>query len=452
MDRALSRRRWLGASAGALLGLSSRGAAHALGRTPSSGKIAMALPWPIQAFDPHDPFDAGAALFGSCLFDPLFALDASGEPYPTLAADLPTLLGAKTVLRLREGLVTAQGKRLDARDVAFSIERARRGAALAWWGDLPVPTLVPKDPLALAFAGTDGAKLARTLSSAYFALVPRGFDPKTPDGTGPLAAETSASRLVLRRNANAARGASFLAEIAVDQAPDLLSSPRSFEGNLTDIGWQSSGLHAPRPGAAPFDFGSVAWIVLQTGSEAGAWGAPGMAQRLLDGLEPGRLQRFGLGALPPAVGTAEWGGRPCELLISEGSAYLEELAGTLSSLLSRPSHEVSVKTLPSAELARRRAKRDFSLALGVVRPLAASGLSNLVSLAAATDPQVGLELMRRPPRLANFSPRLLTRTLKIGVLGELRVTGAHAPEVHLARSPTADGWDLGATFRASPPS
>ena len=35
-----------------------------------------------------------------------------------------------------------------------------------------------------------------------------------------------------------------------------------------------------------FDMGSAGWIVLHTGSEAGAWGAPGMAQRLLDSLPP----------------------------------------------------------------------------------------------------------------------------------------------------------------------
>jgi peptide/nickel transport system substrate-binding protein len=454
MDRALTRRSLLatsGACAAAAV-LARAPGARALGRIPSVGKLALALPWPVQTVDPHDQFDPAAALFASCLFDQLFALEASGDPYPTLAADSPTTAGAKTIVRLRDGLVTAKGRKLDARDVLFSLERARRGGALAWWGDLPPPAPIPKEPLALAFATTDGLRLARTLSSPLFALVPRGFDPKSPDGTGAMSAEPSPSRLVLRRNPNAARGASFLAEVIVEQAPDLLMSPRSFEGNLADIGWQSSGLHAPRPGAASFDLGSVGWIVLQTGTEAGPWAAPGIAQRLLDGLEPGRLQRFGLGPLPPPTGTAEWGGKPCDLLVGEGSAYLEELARTLSSLLSRPSHEVTVKTLSPAELARRRTTGAFSLSLGVVRPFAGPGLANLVSLAAAAEPASGLEVMRRPPRLTSFTPRLLTRTLKLGVLGELRVSGAHAPDVHLARNSSGDGWDLGATYRALPPS
>ena len=59
-----------------------------------------------------------------------------------------------------------------------------------------------------------------------------------------------------------------------------------------------------------------------------------------------------------------------------------------------------------------------------------------------------LELMRSPPRLSTFSPRALTRTLRLGVLGELRVVGAHAPDVRLAKSTAGEGWDLGATYRA----
>jgi peptide/nickel transport system substrate-binding protein len=397
--------------------------------------------------DPHDLFDPAAALFGHAAFDQLFSLDASGEPYPTLATDLPAIEGAKTIVRLREGLMTAKGRRLDARDVLFSLQRARRGAASAWWGDLPAPGPIPKDPLALEFATTDGARLARTLSSPLFALVPRSFDPASPDGTGAMSAQTGASRLVLRRNPNAARGASLLDEVVVDQAADLSASLRSFEGNLTDVGWLGSGLHAPRPGAQPFDMGSVAWIVLQTGTEAGSWGAPGIAQRLLDGLPPEQLQRFGLGQLPPPTGSAEWGGRPCELLLQEGGAYLEELARTLSSLLSRSGHEVAVKALPASELARRRAAGSYSLLLGIVRPFAAPGLATQIALAAAADPPSALELMRRPPRLTSFAPRTLTRTLKLGVLGELRVMGAHAPDLTLAKNPGSDGWDLGATYR-----
>ena len=61
---------------------------RALGRTPVGGKLALLLPWALGRVDPHDLFYPAAALFGHALFDPLYALDAAGDPYPTLATDL----------------------------------------------------------------------------------------------------------------------------------------------------------------------------------------------------------------------------------------------------------------------------------------------------------------------------------------------------------------------------
>jgi peptide/nickel transport system substrate-binding protein len=127
-----------------------------------------------------------------------------------------------------------------------------------------------------------------------------------------------------------------------------------------------------------------------------------------------------------------------------------ELGRTLSSLLSRPAHEVTVRAGSAAEIARRRAAGTFSLMLGIVRPFSGSFLGSHVALAAAIDPKNGLELQRRPPRLTTFDPRSVTRTLTLGVLGELRVMGAHAADVRLARNQTAEGWDLGSTYRVTP--
>lgn len=407
----------------------------------------MTLPWPVDRIDPHDVSDPCAALFAHALFDELYALDGSGEPFATLAADLPTVEAGRAIVRLREGLATARGTRLDARDLLFSVQRARKGAASAWWGDLPVPALHAKDRLALVFATTDGAKLARTLASPFFALVPKNFDPARPDGTGAMLAEPAADRLVLRRNPAAARGPSYLDEIAIDQAADLSSSLRSFEGKLTDVGWLGSGLHGARPGAEAFDMGNIAWIVLQTGAEAGPWGGAGVAQRILDGVAPERFQRFGLGPLPAPIGSAEWGGRPCELWVRDGSAFMGELARTLASLLSRPGHEVAVRAAPAAEIAHRRTAGTFSLMLGIVRPFAPTPLGAHVALAAAIDPKNAVEILRRPPRISTFDPRVVARTLPLGVLGEMRVMGAHAPDLHLARSPAGEGWDFGASYR-----
>jgi peptide/nickel transport system substrate-binding protein len=448
----MDRRRFLQATAaGALLACARLREARALGRVPAFGKIAFALPWPLTSIDPHDLFDPAAALFGASIADTVFALDASGAPYPTLASDMPAAQAKRTVLRLREGLVSARGRSITARDLVFSIRRARQGRAGALWGDIPAPVAVPSDPLAIAFDTGDSGAIARALASPLFAFVPVGFSPQKPDGTGAFLADLSAGRLVLTRNPHAARGASFLDQVTVDHAVDLSASLRAFERNATDIGWLGSGLHTPRPAAVPFERGAAAWVVLQTGAQAGTWGAPGIAQQIADGLPPERLQHLGLGSRPAATGSAEWGGNPCDLYVQEGAAQLEELARIVASLISRPGHEVAPRPISAADLSKRRAASAFSLLVGIVRPVGPPGPATLVALTAADDPQAARGVVQRPPRLAGFDPRLLTRTLRLGVIGELRLSGSHAPDVHLARSASGNGWDLGSSFRSPPP-
>jgi len=73
----------------------------------------------------------------------------------------------------------------------------------------------------------------------------------------------------------------------------------------------------------------------------------------------------------------------------------------------------------------------------------------LAALTAASDPAAAADLMKRPPKLTSFDPRMLTRTLKVGVVGALKILGANAPDVRLARNPTGEGWDLPSTYRLS---
>jgi peptide/nickel transport system substrate-binding protein len=83
-----------------------------------------------------------------------------------------------------------------------------------------------------------------------------------------------------------------------------------------------------------------------------------------------------------------------------------------------------------------------------VRPIGPGALNTLLALATADDVVRARELARHPPRLAaTSSPRTLTSMLRVGVLGEVRVTGGAVPDLALAKAPGGDGWDLGSTFR-----
>ncbi|PKN46445.1 MAG: hypothetical protein CVU63_07550 [Deltaproteobacteria bacterium HGW-Deltaproteobacteria-20] len=83
----------------------------------------------------------------------------------------------------------------------------------------------------------------------------------------------------------------------------------------------------------------------------------------------------------------------------------------------------------------------------VVRPVGPAGMASLVALATADDGGRARSIVQYPPRLGSFDPRVLTRTLNLGVVGGLRVAGALAPSVVMAAAEEAEGWDLGAVYR-----
>lgn len=447
--RRQTRRAWLSGAAGALAWAALGGSeAHALGRTPLGGRVAFRVPWSLASIDPHDLRDPAAALFAHAVFDPVFAVDASGVPYPTLASSLPQHEGAGTVVRLREGLRTARGKALDARDLLFSIERARARGGAALWAELPRPAAHPRERLAIVAGAADPIKLARALASPLFALVPRGYSATSPDGTGAFRADLRGGKLALSRNANAARGASFLEAVDVDSAPDLRTSLRQFEAERDDVGWLGTGLFGGRKGAVKFDCGALAWVVLVTGSEAGSAGGAGAAQRIASALPAERLAHLGLGALPKASGSPLWTGPKTELVVDETAAHLVEIASTVAPILSSPGHEVTVSAVPRADAAKRRGKA--ALMLDVVRPLGPGALGTLLALASAHDPARAADLARKPPKSPSSSARVLAASLEVGVIGEVRASGGVIPEVTLAKSAVSGGWDLGASFRRKP--
>lgn len=418
--------------------------ALASGRTPYGGRLALHVPWPLASIDPHRIDDAAAALFGESLFEPLYARDASGALVPALAEDDPRPEGTGVRVVLRSGVRFASGIPLDARVAAMSLRRARAHDAAPWLADVPVPR-VKGD--ALVFATRDPDALVRALASPLAAIVPPGFSPERPDGTGPLRAAMQQGGVLFTRNTLAAGGPSFLDVIDARHAPDLVTSLRAFESGADDLGWLGSFLHAPRPGARTFDAGAVAWTVLRTGREAGALDVPGTAQALADGVPHAALAALVVGP-PWAQGSARWTGAPSDLFVRDDAPWLIEIARALAVALSSPSHEVTPRLAPAPEVAQRRATRAFALMLDVARPAGPGPFGALVGLATADDPIAAASLVRHPPR-GELPPRVATRTMRLGVVGEIRVQGGRAPGVVLPASPWGRGADWGSAFRAT---
>ncbi len=438
----IARRQLLAGSAAALACLATRTAA-ARGRATYGTALTLHVPWPAGALDPHRIDDAMAAFFGEALFDTLFAPDESGALVPVLAAADPQPDAAGLRVALRPGLRFASGTPLDARAVAESIARARAHDAAAWLVDVPAPRVTADG---LVFATHDARALVRGLASPLVAVVAPRFAPERPDGSGPFRAEPAAGALRLVRNGMAATGPAFLDGIDVRRAPDLVTPLRAFESGADDVGWLGSFLHEPRQGARSFDAGAVAWAILRTGKLAGALDAPGTAQALADGVPHAALAALVVGP-PWEQSAARWTGAPSDLLVADDAPWLIEAARALAVALSTPGHEIAPRPVPAGELASRRASRAFVLMLDVARPAGPDALGPALGLASADDPAGALALARHPPR-GEMPPRRATRSMRLGVVGEIRLQGGRGPDVVLPPSRWGRGIDWGSAFRA----
>jgi len=438
----LSRR---AALTGALAFVSSvPGSAEARGRIVPGGRLTFRVPWPLDRIDPHDGSSVAGALFADACFDTLFVRDEAGAFVPSLAEHDAEPVGAEVRIIVREGLKTGRGRPIGARECAASIARARSSSLAGYLADIPPPRV---DGRVLRFATKDMPRVVKALASPLAAIVPFGFTPDSPDGTGPFRAALRDGTLTLTRNPLSARGPAFLDEIVVSKAADMKASLRAFESGADDLGWLGMGLYEPRAGARPFDAGALAYVALFVGRDAGTWDSPGLAQRVCDSLPPARLQEFSLGpawALDPGDG---WQGPAGPLLVRDDAPWLVELARTVAGLLSRPGHELTAKPVPADELAQKRTSRLYTLAIDVVRPFQHGAFGTLVALTQASEPARARELTLHPPRYGDVPARTLTRTLRVGVLGEVRAQGGRAPDVLLPAGAQAPGLDLGAARR-----
>lgn len=417
-------------------------AVHARGRTPYGGTLRLHLPFALEGVDPHDLFDLDAAVLGGALFDSLYAADDKGRPYATLADGLPESTPNGLRVMLRAGLKTAAGRSLEAADLELSLQRASRGGARLLLHPFGVPKRVAGRPGGVLFPRGEPQDLARALASPLTAVVPRGFQPRRPDGTGPFACTPTTSGLVLRRNAHAARGGGFLDAIDARRSPDLAAALRAFEASEADLGWLASGLHRARRQARQLDAGTLGWVVMATGRQLGPWAAPGVAQTVLDESPLGSLSALGL-TVPSATPAAPrpWRGPATELLVDARTPQLLAIARALTEALGGGGSGITVSPVPSATLLAKRTTGDYGLLLDFVRVIGTEPGDDARALLTAASVATGGQLVTT----SSFSSREpyggVTRRLPLGVVGALRLRGAH-----LDTFVGLDRWQLGEVY------
>lgn len=186
--------------------------------------------------------------------------------------------------------------------------------------------------------------------------------------------------------------------------------------------------------------------MLRTGRDAGAADVPGTAQALADGVSHAALAALVVGP-PWDQGSSTWTGPPVDSVVRDDAPWLVEVARAMAVALSSPSHEIRCVPIPAAEIATRRASRGYTLMIDVARRAGPGALGAMLGLATADDPASAVALARHPPR-GELPPRAATRSMRLGVVGEIKLQGGRAPDLVLPMSPQGAGIDWGSAFRA----
>jgi peptide/nickel transport system substrate-binding protein len=177
------------------------------------------------------------------LYDSLYAFDANGIPQPQLAEEaIPNKDATVWTFRLRPGVTWHNGKELDAEDVVFTFQRI-----VAPKHPLgPAPFLAAMDvknlkavdkhtvriPFHVPFSSFVGI-----LPTYTFFIVPKGFDPKHPVGTGPwkFKSFTPGQQSTFVRNENYWDGPPYLDTLIITDFADEGSQINALLSGQADV-------------------------------------------------------------------------------------------------------------------------------------------------------------------------------------------------------------------------
>lgn len=126
------------------------------------------------------------------LYDPLVRLDNQGQPQYVLATSVtPNKDATEWTVKLRKGVVTHEGKPFGAKDVVYSLNRIVKGkypGALTLGPINLKKTKALDDTTVLVSFDKPYSILLEALAGLFehLYMVPVGYNPKKPDGTGPF--------------------------------------------------------------------------------------------------------------------------------------------------------------------------------------------------------------------------------------------------------------------------
>jgi peptide/nickel transport system substrate-binding protein len=164
-----------------------------------------------DTLDPHKGLTYLDTARAQCLYQPLLQLNPKAQTEFVLAEEIsPHGSTSKWVIRLRPGITFHDGKPLTADDVIFTLRRILNPKA-PLTGSTPLGPVdatglraLDKRTVLVPMMSPYGSFIDQLAYWYYLYIVPAGFNPKQPNGTGPFKYKsfTPGQRSVFVRNAN----------------------------------------------------------------------------------------------------------------------------------------------------------------------------------------------------------------------------------------------------------
>ena len=232
----------------AAAGAKHHGGSLRLGLTGSSG---------ADTLDPHQGLSYLDTARAHQLYQPLVQLNAQAQFEYVLAEDngiVPHGSTKEYLVKLRPGITFHDGKPLTADDVIYTFRRIKGGnkgagfAGSSSLGPMDLKNLkaIDKHTVQVPFTQHYGSFLDQLAFWYYLYIVPVGFDPKKPNGTGPFKYQsfTANQRSVFVRNENYWKsGLPYVDQVTIIDFSDSVSLQNALITNVIDA---AGGIEGPQ--------------------------------------------------------------------------------------------------------------------------------------------------------------------------------------------------------------
>ena len=216
-----------------------RGGSLRVGLTGSTG---------ADTLDPHQGLSYLDTARVHQLYQPLLQLNAQAQPEFVLAEDHGIIAHGTTkeyIIKIRPGITFHDGRPLTADDVIFTFNRIKGGNKGAGYAgssslgpmDLKNLKAIDKHTVLVPFTQHYGSFIDQLAFWYYLYIVPVGFDPKKPNGTGPFKAQsfTQNQRSVFVRNENYWKpGQPYVDKLTIIDFSDSVSLQNALVTNVID--------------------------------------------------------------------------------------------------------------------------------------------------------------------------------------------------------------------------